>query len=250
MGRSNVTKVIFGLSIVAAVLVSESTQAEITTVGYWQLGENDPGTAAGLSGASQTIASVASRCGHHTGSATYAAVSGTGSAQTAPFAIELGGGYYQSATTSPLAATDNFGMSFYVKASTFANDSYLVFNGYPYGNNGWGILELTTDGVNNFEWTCCGVNDGAIEPFQANTWTQLRTGSRQRGDEHLRRRQIRRLRERPSPRTATLGLMVGECDYAGLTAAGTVIDDVRLFTFAAGAFQVSDLSVPQPSCLV
>ena len=57
MGRSNVTKVIFGLSIVAAVLFSEAAQAEITTVGYWQMGENDP-RAAGLSGASQTIASV------------------------------------------------------------------------------------------------------------------------------------------------------------------------------------------------
>ena len=71
------------------------------------------------------------------GSATYAAVSGPGSANST-LAMEFGGSYYQSATT-PLAATDNFGMSFYVKASTFANDSYLVFNGYPYGNNGWGI---------------------------------------------------------------------------------------------------------------
>ncbi len=203
--------------------------------GYWQLGEDDPGAANGLTGNSVTLGQDGNglnpiRDLNRTVSPTYSSAvrpnGGSVLAMSFDGGVNSSGDYYARPTPPVSAATDNFGIEAWVKVMG-STGLQLVANGT--GTSGFGLdvrsgtyegfyagVRYINSGVSvaNGQWRHIAlVRDGGVTRFYVN-------GAQVYSDSLAG----------PNPAT-TGGLAIG----AGQT--GSVeVDDVRIFTFAPGTF--------------
>jgi hypothetical protein len=248
----------FALALVIALaLLDQKAFADVTTIGWWRLGEADPGAASGIQGQNPTVAT--------TGSFPLAWDSGTNGAasyrsDTAPstrlrlgasnLAIEIDDapsypGYQTS--TVPSSATTNIGLEIWVKANEAAVDGgdpsdVIIWNGQ---DNGWGygILQQTDTWVAALRPPPGGnpFTPIATAPLTTGVWTHLAlvesggiwrfyVNGREAGS-------LAAIARAPESRFS-----IGESYSAVMRGFDGFLDEARIFSFAPGAFTVSDLN--------
>jgi hypothetical protein len=254
--------------ILIVVAVSSPVQALIVDQGYWRLGEADSGAIAGNQipdYPSSTADSAGSNVlyqgqGGSNGRVFYSSnvasgsVNPTGSTLSASFTAS-GGGTSPHLVQFPAHTydfTDNFGVELWVNSALSTQTVVLANNG-SVSNLGWGIIQYNSDyaavynGVTVFGnsvvsvgiWTHLAlVRDGGLTTFYVNGISNATTSSAfnvtNNGDSF----------------TTTFSL--GAAGGAAFPFTGN-LDEVRVFTFAPGGFNVSDLNViavPEPSTYV
>jgi len=225
--------------LLAAVLALGTLQAEaaITVVAHYALGEADSGAVAGAVATSGTTPSVGATTLPVIGTPRY---STAGAPLTRPSRLSVlfngsTDGFRAPAVLS--TATDNFGVEAWVRASSTAGNSQVVYNGNS-SSFGWGIFRA---GAN---WGLLyGGNVLAQTPTASvdlNTWTHLAL-VRSGGTSTLYKNGVAILTDATAPNTPAGAFAIGiGAPSNGEYFAGN-IDEVRVFTFAAGQFATSDL---------
>lgn len=217
-----------------------SSHAVVTVVSYWRLGETDPGASTGLAvtntvdvvggmnlevqGKAQYTNDVASSAARHTGST---------------LSVSFDNSAY--ATTSIVStATDNFGIECWVKPTALGGGQVIAYNGITGGNGdgGWGII-IAAD--NTYKGLFGGVTGFGTNVATPNVWTHLAL-VRDSGTSTL---YINGAAVATAPNTP--GVPEGNFALAAPPQAPTsqfftgLLDEVRVFTFAAGQFSANDL---------
>jgi hypothetical protein len=242
------------LAIAATLYLGGWAQANIIAVGYYHLGEADPGAVVG--GAMSTLKDSSMNARDLTGgTATYSsdvaasAAAATGSTMSLAYAGTNGAGTMNS---PPLTyATDNFGIEGWFKRGADATDwEVMAFNGDP-GKRGWGLYcrEGQVYGLYGaLDWAPSGFYPAAGEWFYAAL---------------VRDNGVAKVYINNSAPVASLTIApYAPADTNSIAIGGMnaeawhgSCDEVRVFTFEAGAFNAStDLLfnqvVPEPSTLV
>jgi hypothetical protein len=163
-------------------------------------------------------------------------------------AIQFTGDAGQSLTAaSAFNLTSNFGFQLWVNP-TDTNNRMIAYNGNS-SANGWGLVEdgghldgllggvAFVDGptITPGTWT----NLALVVDGQANTTTLYVNGAAYTT--------VGSMPAAPTVDSSGFGFYVGS--DVGLQTAYSTVDNVRLFTFASGAFSPTDLAVPEPATL-
>jgi len=225
--------------------------AAINVVSYWRMGESDPGAAAGVAVAN-TIDSAGTNNLTVQGAALYAsdvaatATYHTGSSLSVNFA---NGAFATNAIVS--TATYNFGIECWVKPTALGtNDQVIAYNGSTggFGSGGWGIF-IAAD--HTYEGLLGGAAAFGTNVAIANVWTHLalvRSGAVStlyvNGVAAASNMSVPGV-----PATGAFGLAAPPQTPTNQFFTG-LIDEVRVFTFAAGQFSTNDLLVNQPFYLL
>ena len=235
------------LWLVAALLITvfnfiltPVAQATVTTLSYWRMGENDPGVANGP--ATSTTDPTGGRTMNLQGSVAYTnnvsatAAAHTGSAWCVYFA---GTGYGTNALVT--TATDNFGMECWVNPNNTTANECLAVNGSTAGG-GWGFYKQGA----TYYGLLSGVAFVGSGSATSGTWTHLAL-----------------VRDSGTTTFYVNGVATGSSTAAPVTPTGVFgvaadpqnpaneqfngcLDEVRVFTFTAGAFSTNDLLLNQP----
>jgi alpha-tubulin suppressor-like RCC1 family protein len=239
--RFNILLFLFVLS----VFPGASSHAAVTVLNYWRLGESDPGATNGVT-ATNTVDSVGTNNLTFTGTPWYTNdVAATALSHTASsLSVNFTNGAY--ATNSLiLTNVDNFGVECWVKPMALGIGQVIVYNGSTggTGDGGWGIL-INSAGM--YQVLFGGVIAFGTAPANINTWTHVAA---------VRASGVTTLYVNGAA-SDTNNLMPG-VSKAGGFALGVppqaptapffngLIDEVRVFTFAAGQFSTNDLLLNQ-----
>ncbi|HEV2692411.1 MAG TPA: LamG domain-containing protein [Verrucomicrobiae bacterium] len=222
----------------STLMLAGSVNATITVVNYWHLGENDPGAVSG----GHCFTTVDSVAGHiltnttaggfypvYTNGLSPAAVNAAGST--------LGLSYTNGQYGTALVATnliDNFGIECWVKPANASDDQVIVYNGLR--GNGWGLLQ----GPGQFEVLYGGNIVFGNALFTPGVWVHLAL-VRNNGAAILYTNGIPAFTNNTStPLMPAGGFTIGGDAQYGEYFTG-LIDEVRVFAFAPGAFSTNDL---------
>lgn len=217
--------------------------ATLTVLGYWQLGEDDPGAADGQPAANTTLGQNAAGLNAalnltRNGSPSYLVVDGSkGSIR----AVALNGSsdsYTRASAASD--ATDNFGVEAWVRPSSAAGTQVIVYNGNTSGS-GFGLT--IEGGVYRGLYGGIALVDTGIAPL-LNQWTHIAL-VRDNGVNRFFVNGVQAFSNNTAgPLPASTGFAIGQAPQlpiaSGQPFAGAV-DDVRLFTFTPGTFSTQDL---------
>jgi hypothetical protein len=236
LGNRPALHVAVGMLVVLFVWLGTAS-ASVTVLGYYRLGEDDPGAVAGTAGKNPTVDNTAGN-----NLSTWTAV--TNSSDVSPIAAAKTGttlsmlcrgwsGFYQgSQVTSP---TTNFGLEAWVKPTTVSeNDIMIAYNGSG-GGSGFGLYQNAT----NFTVLYGGVNLWGSALATLNEWTHLAV-VRDTVNSYLYVNGVLKATDATWVPNAPSGSMI--------IAPQGVVDEVRIFTFE-GAFDPNDLLIPEPSML-
>lgn len=231
---------VVGCVVLAGLHVSSgSAAAQVAVDGYWRLGEDDPGAAAGALGAATTV--DRSGRGMHlarVGAPTYSATvpqPGPGSALAVSFP---GGSRYEGPIVT--SAIDNVGIEAWVRPAAI-RAQMIAYNGTS-GPNGFGLYQNHT----SFALLYGGVVLHNFAPVQLNQWTNLAV-VRANGVTTAYVNGVLVMSGAIGGPHAATGLMhiggnsgpsTGEA-FVGL------VDEVRVFRFGAGQFHPAHLLVNQ-----
>ncbi len=226
------------LALTLALLAAGPAPAAITVLDYWRMGENDANAVSGglctntvdaVAGHTLTNTSVGGVYPIYTNGVSVAASADTGST----LALSLTNGQYGTATVAT-NLTDNFGIECWVKPGTTApGGQVLAYNGLR--GNGWGLYQSGT----NFEVLYGGFVNWGSSLATAGVWTHLAL-VRNNGVATLYTNGVPASTYPNTPITPSGGFTVGGDAQYGEYFTGT-IDEVRVFTFAPGAFSTNDL---------
>lgn len=219
--------------------------AAINVVGYWRMGENDPGVANGAT-ATHTTDSVGGANLQFVGNAHYANdVAATAANRVGSFrSINFTNFAY---ATSAIVSTnqDNFGIECWAKPTDVGGGQVIAYNGGTggfFGSSGWGLI-IAADGT--YQGLFGGVTTIGTSPATVNVWTHLAL-VRNNGTTTLYVNGV-------AAGTSTGGPLLPQGNF-GLGAPPQsptsqfyigLIDEVRVFTFAPGQFSTSDLLINQ-----
>jgi hypothetical protein len=242
------------LAVAATLFVGGMTYADVTSVGYYRLGEADPGAVAGNTGNPTTTDSSGAGMNltYWTGTQNYSssvaasAAATTGSSLSMDFA---GNGFYLTQANCLTAATDNFGIEGWFNADYIAQMG-LCCNGDGLGPAGWGLYLLggTVQGYycqaalfdSGFaptpgEWFYAAlVRDNGITKMYVNNANEIAVANNTIA---------------PYSAAAAPQFSLGVVSYDAFVG---LADEVRVFTFAPGAFNASRdllIAIPEPSTL-
>ena len=237
-------------SLVLAV-AAVPAQATITVLNQWHLGEADSGATAGGTGAATTVDSVGAFNLNKVGAPTYSSDVPPRIGSTLSVAFNgTTDGYTNSAGVAS-ALTDNFGIEAWVKSggSTTGNAT-IAYNGNT-SNAGWGIYRLGTD-----YGLLYGGNIGAPVTPISTQWMELAL-VRDNGTTTFYVNGVASYTTAAGPNAPSGGIGIGANPlgfFSPPVAPPEVfdgkIDEVRIFSFAPGAFAVSDLNLPPPPPVV
>jgi hypothetical protein len=224
--------------LLALLLVSSTAHGAVTTVASYRLGDADPGAMAGAVGNDPTLPSVGSVSLDRNGAPTY-------SAQTAPLVssglsmrFNAGPDRYSGALIS--TATDNFGVEAWVKSdgSTELNAT-LVYNGST-GTSGWGLFRLGDE----YGFLYGGVVLSGVAPLTTE-WTHLAL-VRDAGMTRVFVNGVQSFESGVAPAAPSGSFLVGGNPLVATEGFDGLIDEVRVFTFEPGQFEVADLNLGTP----
>jgi hypothetical protein len=231
-------------ALLSIIALAGSANAAVTTLAVWRGGEDDAGATGG-----GTSSSTTGIMGGNT-----LAVTGTSplysNAITAPgstMSLELSGDDLYSAST-PVTLTNNVGMEAWVRPTSLNAFDFAISNGRT-GNGGYGIVQSGGFWLIVHGNVQSGTAGAAV---QLNTWQHV-AYVRDNGVSTLYVNGVATggtISAAPStPNTFMLGANLVGTGFEGQFNGN--IDHVRLFSFTAGQFNVSDLNyptvVPEPS---
>ncbi len=210
----------------------------ITVLGYWRMGENNPGAAAGgfctnvvdlLGVRTLTNTPYLSAYPMYTSNVSSAATASTGS----QLALQWNGNQY--ATGSLISnLTDNFAIELWAKTSDTANTKVLAYNGNT-SYSGWGIFQ----NLAAYEALFGGVAIFGAAPAVTNAWTHLAL-VRASGITKFYVNGALAGFTSLAPNLPAGNFLLGANNLQGELFAGAM-DEVRVFTFADGTFNLTNL---------
>jgi autotransporter-associated beta strand protein len=223
---------------------AQTSRATINVVSYWRLGESDAGTAAGAA-ATNTTDSVGATNLRFQGNARYAndvaatAATHVGSLLSVNFTNSA---YAPNAIVS--TAQDNFGIECWAKPTAPGGGQIIAYNGATggAGSGGWGII-IAADGT--YEGLFGGITTIGTSVATANAWTHLAL-VRNNGISTLYINGVASGTSSTGPALPQGNFALGAPPQSPTSQFFTgLIDEVRVFTFAAGQFNTSDLLLNQ-----
>ena len=237
------------------------SQAAVVVTGYWQMGDADPGAIAGaaLIGG-QTVDSVSGGINLLSGFSDSASVYSANvplaanNPANSTLSVFLSGTPDSGKSYPPFLRqlpntsynyTDNFGLEMWVRPGS-TSDAVLAYNGAASSDPGWGLLISGGNYIGLFG----GVAVLSGPAVAINQWTELALVANSGVTSlYVNGAQVA-TSSGLHPTTGAAGqlFLVGATATSG-SALNGYVDDVRIFTFASGAFNASDLNyaVPEPS---
>ncbi len=231
------------IPLAALILVlAVSAQAEITTVRHFRLGEADAGATAGGAAGFSSTDTTASENLTLIGSPLYSADVANANST---LSMEFNGTTQYATTGNWHNLTTNFGVEAWVKPAATGGEHFIIYNGQS-GANGWGILQNNATG--KFGALFGGRTFFGTGDVVPGVWTHLAIVCTDT---------VATFYVNGVASGTTTDLPNSASGFIGIGTNGVVpaanlfqgkIDDVRVFTFAPGAFVPADLSftVPPP----
>jgi hypothetical protein len=223
--------------IVLASVIAAPADAAITVLAQYRLGEADPGAAPGLLGANPTVASVGTSGLARIGEPSYGLPRPPFQNSTLAMAFDGADDRYDLSAVLT-TATDNFGIEAWVKSNGRTTQNALIaYNGNT-ASSGWGLFRAGAE----YGFLYGGVVLDGVVPVTTD-WTHLalvREGGTNRF--YVNGQLIQSSPGGPN-------VPVGRFQLGGNLLVPTEgfdgeIDEVRVFTFAPGAFTPADLNLP------
>lgn len=214
-----------------------SSQAEITTVRHFRLGEADAGATAGSAAGSSSTDTTASENLTVTGAPLYSADVANGNST---LSMEFNGTTQYATTGNWHNLTTNFGVEAWVKPAATGGEHFIIYNGQS-GANGWGILQNNATG--KFGALFGGrafFGTGDVVP---GVWTHLAIVCTDTiATFYVNGVASGTTTDLPLAASGFIGIGANAVTPAASLFAGK-IDELRIFTFAPGAFTTADLLV-------
>jgi len=233
------TKVLTLLAVFS-LLLAGNAPAAVTTVGLWQLGDDDPGAVAGGTGNATSVAAVNSPTldlSVLVGTPTYSSdTAGAASALSMDFDL---GDYYRTGGTVATTANNNFGIEAWVNRDSLSGTQGIAWN----GNSGWGLYTNGTDILGHLNGSG-DVGTGG-DTVSTGTWFNVAM-VRDNGTSTLYLNGIPNgTTSTGTPSTPSGSVFVGQIGGApGAFNSDGKMDHVRVFTFAPGEFNpATDLTL-------
>ena len=205
-------------------------------LGYWRMGESDPGAANGVT-AVTAIDSMGLQnltfAGHarYTSDVGLAASGNTDSSLSVNFSAA--GAHARGSVVS--SAQDSFGVEAWVKPASSVDGQILVYNGDT-ASNGWGIM-INSNGYAGLYGGVTQFGSNAVTP---NVWTHVAlVRNRGIGTLYVNGTPAGVSSLLPNVPTGNFAVGIRPQDPASLSMIGGA-DEVRLFTFAPGQFTRND----------
>jgi len=215
-------------------------QTNVTTAAQYRLGENDPGAAAGNTGDDPTVALVGGVNLPRVGSPAYSGTTPPAVASTLSMSFNGTSDSYAAGTLAS-TAVDNFGIEAWVRSNgSVTGNAVIAYNGST-AASGWGLVRIG----GKYGYSFGGVSSAGLAPVVAGVWTHLAL-VRQSGTATFYVNGYAVSTSAAVPNTPALassgGMMIGG-NLAGSEFFDGEVDEVRIFTFSAGQFSVSDLTL-------
>ncbi|MDB6067986.1 MAG: LamG domain protein jellyroll fold domain protein [Pedosphaera sp.] len=227
------------IAVALLLFLAPALRAAITEADYWRMGENDPSNKPGA--ATFSTDPIGGRTLNLAAGPLYAtlssssAIASTGSTSC----MEFLAGAYGLASLIP-SVTNNFGVELWVNPTNTSQNACLFYNGNS-ANSGWGIFQSGA--------TCQGALGGVgyvgSGTLAAGTWTHVALVVNN-GTATLYINGVAAgssVNAMANPPTGTyLGMGADPVNTSASHFSG-YLDEVRVFTFAAGQFSVNDLLI-------
>ena len=224
--------------LLGALLAALPAQAAFTVLDYWRMGENDPGASPGRS-CTNLIDAVGGRTltntpsfgvyPVYTSNLSATAVAGTGS----QLGLQMSGGQASAGSVIP-GLTNNFGIELWTRPTNTSSVRIIAYNGDTVAS-GWGIVQ----NGDSYEGLFGGLTKFALTPVATNVWTHLAL-VRASGTATLYVNGVSAGTSVIAPNLPSGSFLIGANNLRGENLAGAV-DEVRVFTFGAGEFNVTNL---------
>lgn len=214
--------------------------AEVTTVAQYRMGEADAGAVSGGAGADPTVDSVGGINLPKLGGPVYSAATPLRVDSTLAMRFDADVDRYSGPVIS--TATDNFGIEAWVRSdgSTTGN-AVIAYNGNS-SSTGWGLFRAGS----NWSFLFGGLVLASGGQPVSTDWTHLAL-VRNAGVATLYVNGMPAVTSGTAPNVPTGGFGIGGNPvFADFEEFDGSIDEVRMFTFAPGAFQVADLNLSAP----
>jgi Concanavalin A-like lectin/glucanases superfamily len=217
--------------------LSGAASATVTTIASYKLGEADAGATVGALAANPTLPSVGAVNLPRIGAPTYA---NTVPALTrpSPLSVAFNGtsdGFRLGSVLSTV--TDNFGIEAWVRPTSNVGNGLIAYNGNT-STTGWGLFR---NGSSYAVLYGGNVLQGATGSVELNQWTHLAV-VRASGTTTLYKNGVSVATTGVGPNVPAGGFSIGINPVINGEYFAGNIDEVRVFTFAAGQFTTSDLS--------
>jgi hypothetical protein len=220
----------------AMALTALPVRAAGVTIAQYRLGENDPGAAAGLVGADPTLAAVGGPNLQRVGSPVYSASTPL-STSTLSMSFDGIAARYTAGTVASYL-TDNFAIEAWARADSTSSVVAIAYNGDS-AFGGWGLYQFG----GSWAYLYGGVTVGPMVPVTVGSWTHLAV-VRNAGMTTFYVNGVPVGAPEPTgPSTPVGGMAIGGNFRNASENFNGLIDEVRIFTFAPGQFQVSDLNL-------
>jgi hypothetical protein len=245
------------LAVAATLLAAGLARADVTAAAYYRLGEADPSALAGNPGNATTVDSSGNGMGltNWTGTQTYSSSVAASAAASVSSNLSMnfaGNGFYLTQANCLTAATDNFGIEGWFNVNHLAQMG-LCCNGDGLSQFGFGlyVIDANADGVYTAQGYYCGRNlfDTGFAPT-AGQWFYMAMVR----DNGVTKMYVNGTDEIVVSTTAQPGSAANTPQFSlGIVSYDATVglaDEVRVFTFAPGAFNASRdllIAAPEPS---
>jgi hypothetical protein len=234
------SRLVLSFLVFGAVLFPAAVEGAVTTVSLYRLGEADPGAAPAAPGANPTVASTGGPHLPRFGSPVYSNLTPLSSTTLSMLFNGVDARYAAGSTTSAL--TNNFGMEAWVRSDgSVTGNAVIAYNGNS-SLGGWGLFRFGA----TWGYLYGGVEFGGGSPLVPGTWTHLAV-VRDSGLTTFYVNGVPFSTSANAPNLPAGGMGIGANPLVSDEFFDGRIDEVRVFTFAPGAFVVSDLNLTAPA---